>query len=850
MKADRLLAAPFLVACFSLLQLSATSARRHGSNHHARSRHGHSRERWSQWSDWSSCNAECGTGVSSRTRECLENTRECTSENIEYKVCNRQECVSSQKTLRQQQCSSHDDKKFGGRNYRWQPYDIGDGECDLTCRANRYGFYNTFPEHAQNGALCNKDQNSVCIEGICTEIGCDDKVGSAATRDLCGVCNGDGSTCRVVKDIFETKKLNYGYNEIGTLPAGATNINITQLGQSRNYIALRISEGRYFINGNRRLSRDGKYNAAGSAFRYHSRRTHKCPGECILSKGPTTKPIDIMVLSFGHNPGIFYQFSLPHGPLSQKSSYDAIIVEDDFGGSHNISHSGHESKLPSLSINNNSSENETRPHHRHHQRHHAQTDSGSRAMPGYTQSFTFMEKKNSSSQTGALSESETFYRSQSDKHRQTMKIDPSVANNTIPGANGLRWEITGYTPCSATCGQGTKTPFLECFSGNTRVEEKNCLMTTKPVLGSQPCALKPCPKWENQIRYVTSRWQPSDWSACSVTCGVGQQTRKLMCVHEMSPNVLISVVDNDCLGLDRPNTTQPCNTASCFKWTTGRWTQCSVTCGRGKRMRSVTCMSQDGRRVRRDFCDLLEKPKEKSVCSYGDCRTTTVSSVYVSMKSWYTTDWSRDCPVECGEGKQTRKVVCHGSNSNTDPRRNCLQRDKPNTERACKSRRTCYGTWFSEAWGKCNATCGNGYRNRDVVCISKTGGGRFTVVPDYRCPMQDKPENTEPCQMERMCGPQWFMSTWGQCSVTCGKGRKTRDVQCLDTFGVTSNSCNVREKPSEVELCKKGPCRRETVSDSGCRDRYSKCDLVVRRDLCDHVFYMNVCCHSCSQWKS
>lgn len=27
---DRLLAAPFLVACFSLLQLSATSARRHG----------------------------------------------------------------------------------------------------------------------------------------------------------------------------------------------------------------------------------------------------------------------------------------------------------------------------------------------------------------------------------------------------------------------------------------------------------------------------------------------------------------------------------------------------------------------------------------------------------------------------------------------------------------------------------------------------------------------------------------------------------------------------------------------------------------------------------------------------
>ena len=61
--------------------------------------------------------------------------------------------------------------------------------------------------------------------------------------------------------------------------------------------ALRISEGRYFINGNRRLSRDGKYTAAGSVFRYHSRYSTKCPGECILSEGPTTEPVDIMVVS-------------------------------------------------------------------------------------------------------------------------------------------------------------------------------------------------------------------------------------------------------------------------------------------------------------------------------------------------------------------------------------------------------------------------------------------------------------------------------------------------------------------------------------------------------------------------
>jgi hypothetical protein len=77
-------------------------------------------------------------------------------------------------------------------------------------------------------------------------------------------------------------------------------------------------------------------------------------------------------------------------------------------------------------------------------------------MPGYTQSFTFMEKKNDSSRTGALSESKTFYKTQSDKYRQTIKVDPPVADNAIPSTNGFRWEITGYTPCSATCGQGKK----------------------------------------------------------------------------------------------------------------------------------------------------------------------------------------------------------------------------------------------------------------------------------------------------------------------------------------------------------------------------------------------------------
>lgn len=146
----------------------------------------------------------------------------------------------------------------------------------------------------------------------------------------------------------------------------------------------------------------------------------------------------LQVLSFGHNPGIFYQFSVPHG---SEPSHDAVIVEDDFRG-------GHHHPAPQ---NNSSSQNETTSHNRrhHHRHHHSNTPS---AMPGYTQSFTFMEKKNteSSGPTGALKEPKTFYKTQSGN----VSTDPSFGDNVIPNADGFRWQVTGYTPCSATCGQG------------------------------------------------------------------------------------------------------------------------------------------------------------------------------------------------------------------------------------------------------------------------------------------------------------------------------------------------------------------------------------------------------------
>jgi len=44
--------------------------------------------------------------------------------------------------------------------------------------------------------------------------------------DACGVCGGDGSTCKMEQGSFNSTS--YGYNTVLQIPAGATNIDIRQ----------------------------------------------------------------------------------------------------------------------------------------------------------------------------------------------------------------------------------------------------------------------------------------------------------------------------------------------------------------------------------------------------------------------------------------------------------------------------------------------------------------------------------------------------------------------------------------------------------------------------------------------
>lgn len=76
---------------------------------------------------------------------------------------------------------------------------------------------------------------------------------------------------------------------------------------------------------------------------------------------------------------------------------------------------------------------------------------------------------------------------------------------------------------------------------------------------------------------------------------------------------------------------------------------------------------------------------------------------------------------------------------------------------------------------KCNATCGEGMKNRDVVCIKQLSGSVLMVVDENNCAMEEKPETVLPCQQEP-CPPQWYMMNWSKvntyhtnylCNILC-----------------------------------------------------------------------------------
>ncbi|XP_042532810.1 A disintegrin and metalloproteinase with thrombospondin motifs 1 [Dipodomys merriami] len=291
---------------------------------------------WGPWGPWGDCSRTCGGGVQYTMRECdnpvpKNGGKYCEGKRVRYKSCNIEDCPDNNgKTFREEQCEEHNEfskASFGsGPAVEWTPKYAGvspKDRCKLICQAKGIGYFFVLKPEVVDGTPCSPDSTSVCVQGQCVKAGCDRIIDSKKKFDKCGICGGNGSTCKKISGSVTSAKP--GYHDIVTIPAGATNIEVKQRTQrgSRNngsFLAIRAADGTYILNGDFTLStleQDITYK--GIVLRYSG---SSAALERIRSFSPLKEPLTIQVLTVGNalRPKIKYTYFVK----KKKESFNAI----------------------------------------------------------------------------------------------------------------------------------------------------------------------------------------------------------------------------------------------------------------------------------------------------------------------------------------------------------------------------------------------------------------------------------------------------------------------------------------------------------------------------------------------
>ncbi|XP_043198819.1 protein madd-4-like [Amphibalanus amphitrite] len=161
---------------------------------------------WTEWSDWGPCSQPCDGGVTRQTRIC-HREHGCPGLGVRRQMCNMQVCVNATDP-RVAQCAAYDHRRHSdGRRYRWEPYPDLTEPCALTCRAIGTGLVRQLSPRVIDGTRCRDGSLDICIDGKCEPLGCDLRIGSNRTVDVCGVCGGDGSSCSTAHHFWKEKEI-------------------------------------------------------------------------------------------------------------------------------------------------------------------------------------------------------------------------------------------------------------------------------------------------------------------------------------------------------------------------------------------------------------------------------------------------------------------------------------------------------------------------------------------------------------------------------------------------------------------------------------------------------------------
>ncbi|XP_072392013.1 A disintegrin and metalloproteinase with thrombospondin motifs 12-like [Diabrotica undecimpunctata] len=284
---------------------------------------------WGPWGSWSSCSRTCGGGVSIAQRDCDNpipqyGGRYCLGERKKYKICNKEPCPVNQPSFREVQCTERNKIPFKGELHTWKPYLKKEEPCVLYCLNELRKFAKLEPR-VRDGTPCKAGTKNMCISGICKKVGCDYQLDSDAVEDVCGICNGDGTQCKIIDEIYKDTGAR-DYKKVATIPQGSRNVRIEELAPSVNTIAVTDkSEKIFYLNGEHREEQDGTKNFGKTEGIYN----HPEPGrESLIIHGPTTEDLIFHVCFYKpENVGYRYKYAEPASDLNYSPHYHWELLE-------------------------------------------------------------------------------------------------------------------------------------------------------------------------------------------------------------------------------------------------------------------------------------------------------------------------------------------------------------------------------------------------------------------------------------------------------------------------------------------------------------------------------------------
>uniref|UniRef100_A0A8C6YVF9 ADAM metallopeptidase with thrombospondin type 1 motif 9 n=1 Tax=Nothoprocta perdicaria TaxID=30464 RepID=A0A8C6YVF9_NOTPE len=396
------------------------------------------------------------------------------------------------------------------------------------------------------------------------------------------------------------------------------------------------------------------------------------------------------------------------------------------------------------------------------------------------------------------------------------------------------WNAYGpWQPCSKLCqGERKRKPVCARESDQLTVSDQRCDRIPQPDPVTEPCGTE-----------CELRWHVARKSECTAQCGLGYRTLEIYCSkYNRLEGKTEKVDDRFCSSQPKPSTREKC-TGDCNVggWRYSAWTECSKSCGGGTRRRRAMCVNT--------YNDVLDDSK----CSQQEKLTVQRCSDFLCPQ-WKMGDWS-ECLVTCGKGHKHRQTWCQFGEDRLNDRF-CDPETKPESVQSCQQQEC--ASWQVGPWGQCTVTCGQGYQMRAVKCVV---GTYVSVVDDNECnaatrptdtqvsyshprPLMryvscrddqgsvadesacfhlPKPSATEMCTVTP-CG-QWKALEWSSvsivlprllcvsnscvgCSVTCGQGKATRQVICINYSDqlVDRSECDADDLPATEQDCSVSPC--------------------------------------------